>query len=478
MLLWTIVLGTSASAVAQTITLQPSAAAGKDAVLDSRLGTTNFGSSSDVMSVAWTNGGTPTTGRTLLEFDLSAIPAGAIINSAELSLYGYTSVSNGSHSSLSGSNESYIQRVTTSWNENTVTWNTQPSVTTAGQAVLAQSTFSPQDYLNIDVTAMVQAMMTSGNNGFMLRLATESYYRRMIFGSSDNSNSALHPKLVINYTPNNTPCLALRPGADGKDALLDSRLNTTNFGSTADMASIAWTNSGTPVTGRSLVQFDMTGIPLGSSIVSADLSLYGYTSPGNGSHSSLSGSNESRIERVTSIWAENTVTWSTQPSTDNTTAVTLAQSTVTNQNYVVDVKDIVEDQLSMGNNGFMLKLVNESYYRRMIFASGDNSDSALHPMLTVCYNSPLLGIAMSAEKEPGMSLNIYPNPATGMVTVVSDPSESDVQIELVNSSGQVVRTISRASAQQEIDLSGFTGGFYLVRVTQGGLARTGKLIIQ
>ncbi len=42
---------------AQTLTLQPDAIAGKDALLGSFANTTNYGSHPDQNAVAWTNGG-------------------------------------------------------------------------------------------------------------------------------------------------------------------------------------------------------------------------------------------------------------------------------------------------------------------------------------------------------------------------------------------------------------------------------------
>ena len=46
------------------------------------------------------------------------------------------------------------------------------------------------------------------------------------------------------------------------------------------------------------------------------------------------------------------------------------------QDYVVDKED---------SFGFMLRLADESVYYRMIFASGDNTDSWIHPKLIVTY---------------------------------------------------------------------------------------------
>src|SRR5687767_14659718 len=57
----------------------------------------------EVMMAARTNGGSLTT-RSLIWFDYSKLPAGGIIKSAKLNLYGYNSPSEGGTSNLSGDN--------------------------------------------------------------------------------------------------------------------------------------------------------------------------------------------------------------------------------------------------------------------------------------------------------------------------------------------------------------------------------------
>jgi hypothetical protein len=86
--------------------------------------------------------------------------------------------------------------------ETTVTWDTQPTTTTVNQVILPSSSTPTQDYPDINVTAIVQEMVTnpSSNFGFMLRQQTETVFKKMIFASSDNITPALRPKLVVNYT--------------------------------------------------------------------------------------------------------------------------------------------------------------------------------------------------------------------------------------------------------------------------------------
>src|SRR3982750_2235672 len=70
-----------------TVTLQPANGTGKDANIASFTPTANFGIHEDFEGVTWTCGGNLCLGRSLVEFDLSFIPAGSTINSATLNLF-------------------------------------------------------------------------------------------------------------------------------------------------------------------------------------------------------------------------------------------------------------------------------------------------------------------------------------------------------------------------------------------------------
>jgi hypothetical protein len=186
------------------IVLQPGAE-GIDAIIwsctpdDPNPNTTNF----QAMAWTWDALGFPSgVRRSLVKFDLSSIPSGAIIEKAELSLFSHTNSPDGFHSSLSGSNEGVLERITSNWVENEVTWNNQPSCTSENSVVLDQSTIETQDYIDMDVTEMVKLMNADqlSNYGMMIKLKTEDYYRRLIFASSDHEDESIRPKLVIYYS--------------------------------------------------------------------------------------------------------------------------------------------------------------------------------------------------------------------------------------------------------------------------------------
>ncbi|MCC7233373.1 MAG: DNRLRE domain-containing protein [Bacteroidia bacterium] len=196
------------SAGAQTtVTIQPNAVTGKDAQLASCVAcgysVRNFGTKQDFSAFSWTNGGHSSDSRSILEFDLSQIPFGATILTAKLSLYYNPNSAEGGHVSFPiSTNACYLQRVTSAWNESTVTWNTQPTTTTLHQVTIPASTSSTQNYPNINVRQLVQDMVNNPGSsfGFMLRLKHETCYNKMILTSTDHPNAALRPKLVVTYS--------------------------------------------------------------------------------------------------------------------------------------------------------------------------------------------------------------------------------------------------------------------------------------
>ena len=197
---------TSSTNLNQTI-LQPDATTGKDATVISGINVNNNYGYETVSygPKAWTDNGSSFASRSLMQFDLTAIPANSIITSAYLSLYYdiWNNEPTAVQSTMSGSNAAWIERISGVWDENTVTWNTQPRTLDVNRAVIPMSMSSNQDYPDLDVTLLVQDMINEPANsyGFMLKLQDETPYRSLYFATSENANPDLRPKLIVEYTP-------------------------------------------------------------------------------------------------------------------------------------------------------------------------------------------------------------------------------------------------------------------------------------
>ncbi len=181
-----------------TLVLQNDSTSGMDTDINYYYPDKNWGDLHRFRTEAWTYFGDLSIMRCLIYFDLSSIPINSHIASAVLSLYHDNDLE---HSTLSGSNACWLQRVTSPWDEYSASWNSQPSTTTVNQVAIEASETTDQDYPHIDVTNLIQDMVDipDSSYGFLLKLQTEEIYRRLSFASRENIDPAKRPKLTIDY---------------------------------------------------------------------------------------------------------------------------------------------------------------------------------------------------------------------------------------------------------------------------------------
>lgn len=194
---------------------------GKDAIIKYSDPNTPFGTFTELVMSAWKVNGELEIIRSLIEFDdLSTIPTNALVGDARFFLNGISTPSaiiyqqgNSYPSTIYPTNEVDIERIKSPWNQNTVTWNTQPPISSNPANVPFSNSQWLWNYIvNSSVfIAMVQDMVTNpnGNFGFMLKLQNENAYRHMIFGSSDNPEIKYRPTLGVRYyVPEFTYCFS------------------------------------------------------------------------------------------------------------------------------------------------------------------------------------------------------------------------------------------------------------------------------
>ncbi|MEZ4807377.1 MAG: DNRLRE domain-containing protein [Flavobacteriales bacterium] len=157
----------------------------------------NYSTTPALNFYAWTNSGVPRIKRSFLQFDLSAIPEGAMVHAARLSLfYNPDDVFEGIDVHA-GDNAWVIQRTVGAWDPTAVTWNSQPAVTTQDAVYMSATSSGTEDFLDIDVTALVQGMIATGESGFRLSMVTEEVARMIIISSGEDVVATRHPKLEV-----------------------------------------------------------------------------------------------------------------------------------------------------------------------------------------------------------------------------------------------------------------------------------------
>lgn len=175
-----------------------------------------------------------------------------------------------------------------------------------------------------------------------------------------------------------------------KDAIVETYDSNLNRGDD-DIAYIqSWTNSGMN-NKRYYFEFDFSTLPVNAIIDSAKLSFFnGGTATQNRAHQ---GANEWNIRRVTQAWSEDSITWKNQPGSTSQNKETIPATTSSFQDFPnIDITQLVTDAISYGNYGFVAELDNESPFRRIVFATSDNTIPASRPKLVLSYHMPCVVI--------------------------------------------------------------------------------------
>ncbi len=200
-----------------TLTLQPDGAAGLDTTIRQDLATNNSGTSTEIRLGEDAGGGAAK--RVLIKFDLSSLPANAIVTAATLTLTMTTDES-------INARVAEVFEVLRAWVETQATWNiwsTGNNWTTAGcsgadtdfvNTVLANASYTATETIpstkayafNAAGLAWIQAVAAGSttNNGWLIKMQTElsDAYRH---SSSDHATEGNRPLLVVEYSLGFTP---------------------------------------------------------------------------------------------------------------------------------------------------------------------------------------------------------------------------------------------------------------------------------
>jgi beta-fructofuranosidase len=91
-------------------------------------------------------------------------------------------------------------------------------------------------------------------------------------------------------------------------------------------------------------------------------------------------------------------------------------------------------------------------------------------------DSPVTGIKKN-DKIRG-AIKLYPNPASGVLKIEVPVQERETEVAVLSMNGQVVKSVKKHTAKQEIDTSGLPEGMYMVRVKGRTFTEYFKIFIQ
>lgn len=184
-----------------TLTLQPGPVDGQDNTLWSSNPTYND-NFADMTFANYTS-----RKRAVVKFSLAALPAGAVVTSATLSLYYFQNLIGAITLST------YVHRLTKAWAEATSNWNvadTGDPWATAGGDYDAVADAGPVsidttagEWIDYNITALVQEWVAGTANHGVIFLTDSTggvNNQRKVYSSDYLTDGTLRPKLVIEYT--------------------------------------------------------------------------------------------------------------------------------------------------------------------------------------------------------------------------------------------------------------------------------------
>ena len=189
------------------MTIQPGGAQGKDSYVSSNYPDTNYGSlpflnigkNDSSFSLKVIRADYPYVSiykyfRAYLQFDLSTLPADAVIVNADLKLYQF-------NNSETDDFMIALHRVTESWDETTITYNNQPAYSLSPESTIA-ITAGAFTWLSWDITTLLQGWLDAsiGNYGIVLKETNESLLNVSgCYSAEVIPEPTLRPKIEITY---------------------------------------------------------------------------------------------------------------------------------------------------------------------------------------------------------------------------------------------------------------------------------------
>jgi RHS repeat-associated protein len=134
--------------------------------------------------------------RPLFWFYLPTLPTGSVVTSATLN------VDNTAVYEPSQKPTIEVHRITSNWSGSSVTWNTQPSISSIVDGTYSATNTTAPSAWNIPITTTVKNWYNGiyANQGLELKYSDETQVIREMLATADTSDPTDHPSITVNYT--------------------------------------------------------------------------------------------------------------------------------------------------------------------------------------------------------------------------------------------------------------------------------------
>ncbi len=431
------------------ITLPESITAIADAyVRDGSYSNTNYGTSSELAlkKDPANNGGYTRTA--YLKFDLQDIPRPVKFAKLRLFLNGVGNTSDLANITVKSCTDD-------TWTETGIKWSNKPA--TGSQVAIAPGQ-KTRGYMEWDISDAINA--TTDN---LLTLQLESTATGALtsfsFTTKENSNVLYRPTIKFDYTDIATSTIATIADAPVKSGYMAN----TNYG--AYYILMAQKDLY-----ESYLKFDLSTLPANAR--TAKLKLYNLDPTAA----------QLQLYRVnTNTWTEEGINWNNKPAENNLVATINIPASVGFVEWDI-FNELTNNMPADKIVTFKIVETNNVYIR---VRSKENLTVAQRPFIefkapagTSTVKSSLEDINQPTINEADLNtniINIFPNPTSNYITIVSDRSINSVSV--YNMKGVRIKTINNINAIEcQIDLQYLSKGLYLVNITGDGWSEQKRLV--
>jgi len=384
-----------------------------------------------------------TVDRAMMAFDLSGIPADAAIVSARLKFYVDSMVAWTDPSQVL-----VIKRITAPWNEQTVTFNSQPPTKSYPAVTIPEYKIKSSHIVNKDVYELVSYWLghPAENHGLMVLSdeANNGHRGWLRIASGDHANAARRPKLLITYTfAKNKPETAVI--CDG---------TTVTLSTNAGYPSYQWYKNGSPVAGA-----------VADTYTAGKAANYHVVISNGAGCSAVSG--ETAVTVLPAPPAAITPLGSTTFCAGG--SVQLDANAGTGLAYQWKLNNVSIPAASAISYTATLA---GKYKVKVTDAAGCTAISPGVEVFVPC-RTPAGG---TESRQEGFS--VFPNPASSSVTVHLPKSGTlPATVRLIDASGRRVLVLTVDGPDPVIDLSGLDAGPYLLEAETGGSVFRSRLVL-